>query len=146
VIRAIFFDLGGTLKESGKWIWLPGAEEVVAELAKKYLVYVGGNQPVACREFIASSPLATNLTDIFLSEEIGLKKPQQEFYKYFLNKTSLDATEIIYVGDDYENDILGPTKLGIKTIWITSTGGDLELDLPEGALKISRLSELLGCL
>lgn len=52
---------------------------------------------------------------VFLSYEIGLRKPAIEAYKYVLEKIRMPGKECIYV-DDLEENLEPAKKLGIKII------------------------------
>jgi 2-haloacid dehalogenase len=52
---------------------------------------------------------------IFISGEIGLVKPESDFYNYFLEKVDLNAGECIFI-DDSEKNIQTARQLGFKTI------------------------------
>ena len=45
-----------------------------------------------------------------------------------LEKIGLDKSEVIYIGDDYEKDILGATNLGIRAIWLNRLMNKKELN------------------
>lgn len=54
-------------------------------------------------------------SDIFVSEELGLAKPDIEFYKHALDKIDADAKDILYIGDSFKLDLEPATQLGIKS-------------------------------
>ncbi len=54
-------------------------------------------------------------THVFLSCDIGLKKPSTAFFRYALKKLKLRPTECIFV-DDKERSFGGAEAIGIKTI------------------------------
>ncbi|MFV0556792.1 MAG: HAD family hydrolase [Lactovum sp.] len=56
--------------------------------------------------------------DIVVSEETGFSKPDKEIFDLMREKLQLTAEELLYVGDNYENDILGGAHSGWKTLWI----------------------------
>lgn len=52
---------------------------------------------------------------LFLSYQLGLKKPDIEFYKKIVSELKLRPEEILFIDDDPEN-IASAKELGIKTI------------------------------
>ncbi|GAB2027800.1 HAD family hydrolase [Lactovum odontotermitis] len=56
--------------------------------------------------------------NIIISQEVGFSKPSPEIFRLMERRLSLTANELIYVGDNYENDILGGANCGWKTVWI----------------------------
>lgn len=57
---------------------------------------------------------------IFLSSDLGIKKPNPLYYKKLIEKYSIDVSNAIMIGNDYNNDILPAKELGLKTIYIES--------------------------
>ncbi len=58
----------------------------------------------------------TNL--LVTSEEAGREKPHPAFFKCALGKIGLPSSEICMIGDDYERDMMGAAKLGIRSFWL----------------------------
>ncbi|WP_405325911.1 HAD family hydrolase [Leeuwenhoekiella sp. LLG6367-2.1] len=57
-------------------------------------------------------------SDVFVSEELGVAKPNTEFYERALERLSFRPNEILYVGDSIKLDLEPAQKLGIKTLII----------------------------
>ncbi len=96
----------------------PEATEVLACLKKKYKLGVIANQPAGLSERISSYGLLGYFDAVFGSEDIGLKKPDIEFYRYALKETGCTPGEAVMVGDRPDNDIVPAKKAGMKTIRI----------------------------
>lgn len=56
------------------------------------------------------------------SLEVGYDKPQPEIFQAALQKAKVNPEEVIYVGDQYELDIVGARGVGIKAILIDRKG------------------------
>lgn len=56
--------------------------------------------------------------DVYLSHEIGFRKPEPAAYEFILNKHELKASETLFIDDKKEN-IEGAEVLGIRTIHLT---------------------------
>lgn len=55
---------------------------------------------------------------IFLSEQLGVEKPDVHFFEQVFAQTGLTAkTQIMIVGDSLSSDILGGNNAGIITCW-----------------------------
>lgn len=54
---------------------------------------------------------------IFISEQIGISKPNPKLYALALDDLELDAKNVMYVGDNPTHDIAPPQSLGLKTVW-----------------------------
>lgn len=55
---------------------------------------------------------------IFLSSDLGIKKPNLKYYKALIDKYNIDINEAVMIGNDYNNDILPAKELGLKTIYL----------------------------
>ncbi|KAB8137470.1 HAD family hydrolase [Gracilibacillus oryzae] len=56
--------------------------------------------------------------NIFVSGAIGHSKPSPEVFQHIEDKLQLDKEETVYIGDSYENDIVGAKQAGWKAIWL----------------------------
>jgi putative hydrolase of the HAD superfamily len=54
---------------------------------------------------------------IFISDQIGISKPNPKLYASALRSLGLAANETMYVGDNPRNDIAPPKSLGMITVW-----------------------------
>ncbi|WP_117168171.1 HAD family hydrolase [Paraliobacillus sediminis] len=54
----------------------------------------------------------------FISGEIGHAKPVPEVFNYIEEKLQLDKTKTIYIGDSFENDVVGAKQAGWQSIWL----------------------------
>ena len=57
---------------------------------------------------------------IFISSEVGVKKPGVEFYKKLLNTYDINPAKSIMIGNDIKADILGAKAVGLNTLYILS--------------------------
>ena len=98
---------------------LPGAAEVVRELAKKYpqTIISNGFKEVQYYKF-AHSGLAECFAHTIISEEVGINKPQPGIFQIALEKNGVGAEEAIMIGDSYSSDIQGAKNAGIDQIWL----------------------------
>jgi putative hydrolase of the HAD superfamily len=55
---------------------------------------------------------------IIVSEEAGVKKPDERIFRQALQHLNIEPKKSIFVGDHPINDILGASKAGLKTIWM----------------------------
>lgn len=56
--------------------------------------------------------------NVFISGEIGYAKPDIAIFDYVEKHMHIDKETTIFIGDSYENDIVGANHAGWKTIWI----------------------------
>ena len=94
---------------------------VIQSLKKKYLIYLLSNTNTihidAFKKKIGRVKWMEffNLFDkIYLSYELGLRKPNAAIFKYLLKEQNLKPQEVFFIDDSPEH-IEGANKLGIKT-------------------------------
>ena len=75
---------------------------------------------------------------IIVSEEIGISKPDVEFYKRALEIIDVDPNKILYIGDSVKLDLHPATLCGIDTLVI-----DRDDFYPSLETKISNLNHIL---
>ena len=98
---------------------LPGADEVVRELAKHYPLTIisNGFKEVQYYKF-AHSGLADCFVHKIISEEVGVNKPQPDIFRISLELNGVTADEAIMIGDRYSSDIQGARNANIDQIWL----------------------------
>ena len=121
---------------------LPGAAEVVRELAKKYPLTIisNGFKEVQYYKF-AHSGLAECFAHTIISEEVGINKPQPGIFQIALEKNGVGAEEAIMIGDSYSSDIQGAKNAGIDQIWLHQGEAD-----ETATYIVSELSEVFKIL
>lgn len=69
------------------------------------------------------SPLGRFFPRPFISEEIGVQKPQIEFFEAVFGALGVtDRSGVVMVGDTLGSDILGGIRSGVDTIWFNPKG------------------------
>lgn len=97
-----------------------GADEALAYLSKKYVLYIASNAAFAQQYArIKKAGLVKYFTKIFTSEEIGADKPSKAFFDgVFAELGGVQPAETLFVGDSPTADIVGGNAYGIKTCWL----------------------------
>jgi putative hydrolase of the HAD superfamily len=62
--------------------------------------------------------LATMVSAVVVSADIGWRKPRPEIFRAALERTGLAPEDVVFVGDSWEEDVLGAAALGMATVWI----------------------------
>ena len=73
------------------------------------------------------------------AEEAGAEKPHAPIFLAALERASVDADEAVYVGDQFESDILGARAVGMYGVLIDRGGWQAKV---EDCPRIASLSEL----
>ena len=99
--------------------FLPGAEQMLLELSKRYRLYLVSNGTTAVQNGrVKSAGIAPLFTKIFYSEAIGYVKPQIDFFDAcFAEIDGFDPKQAIILGDSLTSDIQGGINAGIRTCW-----------------------------
>ena len=96
---------------------------IISSLRGKVKQYAVSNGTViAQNKKLRLSGLGELMDGIFLSEQLGVEKPNAEFFdKVFEAIGWGDKSEILIVGDSLSSDIRGGNNAGIKTCWYNPT-------------------------
>jgi putative hydrolase of the HAD superfamily len=98
-------------------------------------VRIASNFDARLRSVFAGLPeLAEFSKDALLSSEVGFRKPSRDFYRSVLTSLGTDPDATLWIGDDPENDVLGPRRLGFQSVHLdrkgtTATTGEVVPDL-----------------
>ena len=103
---------------------MPYMTEVLKELRKRgYKMYVttNGNTDTQVRRY-HDSKLDVMTDGMFISGEIGYKKPDRRYFKAVCDAVQTDPEEILLIGDSLSSDISGGKNYGIDTCWMRPEG------------------------
>ncbi len=100
--------------------FLPGAEEAVQRLSKKYRLFIASNGNASVQTpRMANSGLNPYFEKVFVSEALGANKPSKEFFEIcFAQIPDFDPEKAIMVGDSLTSDIQGGINAGLRTCWV----------------------------
>ena len=124
--------------------YVDGAQDLLQNLQKqkyKMTIITNGMKEVQ-RPRIKKCNWDHYFEQIFVSDEIGLAKPNVKFFNHCLEHSGYpNKKEILVIGDTLESDILGAKNANIKSCWINPTGEYCPPDLKPD-YEIKSLSEL----
>ena len=126
--------------------FLPGAEEAVDSLSKKYRLFLASNGTASVQKGrMTSANLYRFFETVFVSQEIGHNKPSKAYFDAcFASIEGFDPAKAMIVGDSLSSDIKGGINAGIKTVWVNPNHldcGDIRPDYEIEALH--QLEKLL---
>ena len=100
--------------------FLPGAEEAVDILHRKYRLFLASNGTASVQKGrMTSANLYRFFEKVFVSQEIGHNKPSRAYFEgCFSQIPGFDPKRAMIVGDSLSSDILGGINAGIKTCWV----------------------------
>ena len=93
--------------------------EIIKSLQGKVKQYVVSNGTITAQsKKLRLSGLGELMDGIFLSEQLGVEKPDRLFFeKVFEEIGAIDQSQIMIVGDSLTSDIQGGNNAGIVTCW-----------------------------
>lgn len=127
--------------------FLPGAEEAVKALSKKYRLFLTSNGTTHVQKSrLKSADIEQYFENIFISQQIGVNKPDKGFFDgCFSQIPDFDPKKAIIVGDSLTSDILGGINAGIATCWVNPAGKKARADIrPDYEIEsLAKLEQLL---
>jgi YjjG family noncanonical pyrimidine nucleotidase len=123
---------------------LPGAHDLIRHLARDIRLAlatngIGGVQ----RTRIAASSIGHFFEALAISEEIGVAKPDPEFFRELFSRMGdPDRAEVLMVGDSLTSDIKGGAGFGIHTCWY-NPGKHANPTPVEPTYEIRKLEEVI---
>ncbi len=133
----------------GHW-FMPGAEEAVERLSKKYKLYLASNGTASVQKGRMTSANLYRFFEIsFVSQEIGHNKPSKEYFEAaFAMIPGFDKEKCLMVGDSLTSDIKGGINAGLKTCWVNPNHAPSREDIKpdyeiEGLYQLEDLLERL---
>lgn len=123
--------------------WEPDADvgAVLSALAARGLVLgMGSNYDERLWPVLAGfAQLDALKPRVIISSEVGLRKPGAGFFAEVLRAAGCAPGEVLFVGDDFDNDYTGATAAGLRAVLLDPH--DRYAHVPHRA---SRLADLLG--
>lgn len=101
---------------------IPGAVELMAALKPHCTLALATNGLADIqRRRLKNNPIAPYLDAAFISEEMGVGKPERAYFERVITALEADPATTVMVGDDLTADIQGAVNAGIDSIWYTKT-------------------------
>lgn len=115
-------------------------------LHRKYSLHIitNGFKEVQYRKLL-NSKLSAYFEHIFVSEEIGINKPEPRFFEHALRISNASAEKSIVIGDDLHIDIIGANRIGIDSVWFNPNKSKNE-SLVMPTYEINSLKDLVSLL
>jgi len=115
----------------------PEALELLPRLRSRGLILgMVSNAPKRLNDLCQRMGLALDL--IVTSAEVGVEKPDPAIFHAALSKAGVKPEETVYVGDDYNNDVQGAERAGLKALLLDRQNKHQDIDCP----RVSRLLEI----
>lgn len=96
----------------------PGAEAVLEQLAGEYTLALAGNAPASIVDVLDALGVLRWFQHTEVSGSLGIKKPDERFFRTILDRAGFAPSEAIMIGDRLDNDIIPAKGLGLRTVWM----------------------------
>jgi putative hydrolase of the HAD superfamily len=95
---------------------IPGTMELLGELAERYPLGMVTNftDGPAARKIIDLLGLNPFFRHVFVSGELGYRKPHPSLFERLVRALGVSAEEVLFVGDDLETDVRGARDAGLQ--------------------------------
>ena len=110
-------------------ILIDGAVDLLEYLSQKYILCAASNGPNAQQlNRLKVANIEHYFTHCFISEAIGVSKPDKQFFERafeILNEGRAEAIlpqECVMLGDSLSSDMRGGKNAGMKTLWYNTKG------------------------
>ena len=105
------------------WKLFPHTKKVLETLKREgYELGLLSNWDKSCRKLLASLGIDDYFDYIYVSSEVGSGKPDAKMFELLLKESGYLPEEVLYVGDNYYDDVIGAGKAGIQTIVLNRFG------------------------
>ena len=134
-----FHELFHHFAHSGSWLLNPQAHAVLNGILETGVrVGIGSNYDARLLAVVDGLPELACLRDrVVISAQVGYRKPAVEFFREVARVAGCDPGEILFVGDDVENDYEGARNAGLKSVLLDPRGDKA------GKARVADLNQIL---
>ena len=112
-------ELFSLFKEKKNWVLFP---EIIGCLEKIKLsgmkAAVLANWDIHLKALVKNLRIEIFFSEVVSSQEIGIEKPDPKIFLYLLERMGIQASMSLYVGNEYETDVIGSRGAGMTPVLI----------------------------
>jgi len=155
VVRKVYGDIGMfddfddyfndlfELFRKAAWQIFPETKNVLNEIKSLgFTLIIVSNFDSRVYDVCENLRIINHFDDFIISSEAGYAKPDIEIYNIALSRNNLNPQQCVFIGDNYLNDYVAPTKIGMKALLLNRENENEQYSVN----KISDLNELLTLL
>lgn len=136
------------MDEMFRIIYFPDASRAVLDkLAAFPLILVSNfDHAWTVRRALRQFGLEERFEAIFISDEVGWRKPGDKFFEVVLKKTEYSPERCLYIGDDPDADVYGASRQGFQVAWLVEKPQPEDLSVrPQWIIrKLVQVLEIVG--
>ncbi|MFC1562060.1 YjjG family noncanonical pyrimidine nucleotidase [candidate division KSB1 bacterium] len=129
--------------------FVEGAESVITALQSRYRlgIITNGFKDVQSIK-IDKLGVRESFEVIVMSEDLGVMKPDRKIFQKALDALQCPSEAVLFVGDNYETDILGAAEAGMPTVWYNPAGAGLKIPAgrPRPTRYVTSLTDVVALL
>jgi HAD superfamily hydrolase (TIGR01549 family) len=119
----------------------PDALECLQRLRGGGLVVgIAGNQSAALEEWVRAEMLPVDI--VTGSASLGVRKPDPAFFQRLVGLAGVPASEVAYVGDRADNDVLPAREAGLVAVHLRRGPWGRLQETPAGVIAVESLAEV----
>lgn len=84
--------------------------------------------------------------NVFISDELGMAKPHPEIFRYACDHMGAALERSLFIGDSFENDVVGANNVGLPVIWFNRRKRPLPANEAAPRWTVESDAELLALL
>ena len=132
---------------------MPGMEDALETLQNKgipmYILSNSGFTAASLTKVLERFGIEKYFKRVWSSADYGRIKPDKGFFDQAIETVLSDypqngRSDIVFIGDTFDSDVLGANNAGINAVWFDHKGEEINCSFEYR--KISKASELLGTL
>ncbi|MCK9381465.1 MAG: HAD family hydrolase [Sulfuritalea sp.] len=124
-----------------------GVDETLRQLHPHYhLAVVTDAQSAYAIPELNAVGLSGYFDPIIISGDFGYRKPDRRLFEAALDAMKMQASEVLFVGNDMYRDVYGAQKVGMKTVFFKSNQGTQEKEGVTPDYSINKFPELLNAI
>lgn len=119
-------------------------EPFIAELSEQYRIGLVSNfdhDPTA-HAILKRDGIHAHFDEIIISDSHGWRKPHRRIFDDALTALELDVGEVLFVGDSWEDDVVGAQSCGLDIAWVNAKNQPPPNDLHKPTYEIRAVTDL----
>lgn len=122
------------------WAIFPETKDVLSHLKNRgYKMIVVSNFDSRVYDVCQDLEIKQYFDDFVISSEVGYAKPSIKIFLAALKRNDLTPDQCVHIGDNFTNDYICPTTIGINALFLDREGKSNY----NGSDKISNLNEIM---